>query len=46
MHPPADRHAGFEKHDHPTPPPLAVPTLETNGGTMRCMIADLHLSRR
>ena len=26
--------------------PLAVPTIETAGGSVRCMIAGLHLSRR
>mgnify|MGYP000342005014 CR=1 FL=1 len=26
--------------------PVAIPTLETAGGSVRCMIAGIHLSRR
>ena len=26
--------------------PLALPTIELAGGSARCMIADLHLTRR
>lgn len=29
-----------------TPLPLSVPTIETAGGSVRCMIAGIHLSRR
>ncbi|MEX0306873.1 MAG: citrulline utilization hydrolase CtlX [Ruegeria sp.] len=29
-----------------TPLPLTVPTIETAGGSVRCMIAGIHLSRR
>ncbi|NOD87125.1 MULTISPECIES: citrulline utilization hydrolase CtlX [unclassified Ruegeria] len=29
-----------------TPLPLSVPTIETAGGSVRCMIAGVHLSRR
>ncbi|WP_170409502.1 citrulline utilization hydrolase CtlX [Ruegeria arenilitoris] len=29
-----------------TPLPLLVPTIETAGGSVRCMIAGIHLSRR
>ncbi len=29
-----------------TPLPLSVPTIETAGGSVRCMISGIHLSRR
>ena len=29
-----------------TPLPISVPTIETAGGSVRCMIAGIHLSRR
>lgn len=29
-----------------TPLPLSVPTIETAGGSVRCMIAGIHLARR
>lgn len=29
-----------------TPLPLAVPTIETAGGSVRCMLAGIHLARR
>lgn len=29
-----------------TPLPLSIPTIETAGGSVRCMIAGIHLSRR
>ena len=29
-----------------TPLPLSIPTIETAGGSVRCMIAGVHLSRR
>lgn len=29
-----------------TPLPLAIPTIETAGGSVRCMIAGIHLTRR
>lgn len=29
-----------------TPLPLSVPTIETAGGSVRCMLAGIHLSRR
>ncbi|WP_170363645.1 citrulline utilization hydrolase CtlX [Ruegeria arenilitoris] len=32
--------------DSATPLPLSVPTIETAGGSVRCMIAGIHLSRR
>lgn len=32
--------------DSATPQPLSVPTIETAGGSVRCMIAGIHLSRR
>jgi hypothetical protein len=31
---------------HATPLPLAVPTIETAGGSVRCMLAGIHLARR
>ncbi|MEP3347169.1 MAG: arginine deiminase-related protein [Litoreibacter sp.] len=31
---------------HATPLPLAVPTIETAGGSVRCMLAGVHLARR
>ncbi len=32
--------------DSATPLPLSVPTIETAGGSVRCMIAGIHLARR
>ncbi|SFU93870.1 Amidinotransferase [Aliiroseovarius crassostreae] len=29
-----------------TPLPLSIPTIETAGGSVRCMIAGIHLARR
>ncbi len=28
------------------PPPLSVPTIERAGGSVRCMLAGVHLARR
>ncbi|WP_299409601.1 citrulline utilization hydrolase CtlX [uncultured Roseobacter sp.] len=40
----ADQIARIETHARLLP--LSIPTLETAGGSVRCMIAGLHLSRR
>jgi hypothetical protein len=40
----ADQRARIEAHAKLLP--LSIPTIETAGGSVRCMIAGLHLSRR